>query len=60
MFSWEIDELIKYRNYLITIQDYINICKTSPQIYLYEYNGIEDKYHFKTKDKYEWYFKVRR
>ena len=60
MYSWEIDNLIKLRNYLIEVQDFIKITSTSPQISMMCYNSFEDKYYIKTKDKYEWYFKVRR
>lgn len=60
MYSWEIDQLMKLRNYLIEIKDYINISSTSPQIYLTCYDYTSDNYYWKTNDNYEWTFKVRR
>ncbi len=60
MYSWEIQQLMELRNYLLEIQDYINVTSTSPQIYLMCYDHYNDKYYWKTNDNYEWNFKVRR
>lgn len=57
MYSWEIEQLIELKNYVITIQDYCEIVKTSPQIdhvlYKDEYFNLftTDNYHFKLKIK---------
>ena len=57
MYSWEIEQLIKLKNYVITIQDYCEIVRTSPQIdhvlYKDEYFNLftTDNYHFKLKIK---------
>lgn len=57
MYSYEIEQLIKLKNYVITIQDYCEIVRTSPQIdhvlYKDEYFNLftTDNYHFKLKIK---------
>lgn len=57
MYSWEIEQLIELKNYVITIQDYCEIVRTSPQIdhvlYKDEYFNLftTDNYHFKLKIK---------
>lgn len=60
MYSWEIQQLMELRNYLLEIKDYVDITSTSPQIYLMCYDYSTDKYYWKTNDNYEWSFKVRR
>lgn len=60
MYSWEIQQLMELKNYLITIKDYIEISRTSPQIWLSNYDYFTDKYYFKTNDNYEWSFKVKK
>lgn len=57
MYSKEIQELIEIKNYIISLNDYINIIQTSPQIdhvlYKDEYFNLftTDNYHFKLKIK---------
>lgn len=57
MYSWEIQELVELKNYIITIQDYINIIQTSPQIdhILYKDNNFE----MYTNDYYKFKFKIK-
>lgn len=60
MYSWEIDNLIKFRNYLLEIADYDKICKTSPQIDLIRYRPFSDDYYIHTDDNYDFNFKVKK
>lgn len=58
MYSWEIEELIELRNQLISIQEYVEIIKTSPQIDHIQYK----KNHFEmfTNDGYKFRFKIKK
>ena len=58
MYSYEIDNLLKYRNYLISNKEYFEICKTSPQINYIEYKSFEDSFYISTRDNYNFKFKV--
>lgn len=60
MYSWEIQQLMELRNFLLEIKDYIEITSTSPQIYLIGYDYNTDTYYWETNDNYKWSFKVRR
>ena len=60
MYSWEIQKLMELKNYLIEAEEYLHICKTSPQINWVSYNAEIDKFEIKTDDKYEWKFKVKK
>lgn len=59
MYSWEIQELMQLRNYLLTVEEYLHICSTSPQIREVSYNAYENNFNIKTDDKYDWTFKVK-
>lgn len=60
MYSWEIDNLIKIRNYLLEIADYDKICKTSPQIDFIQYKPYSDDFYIHTNDNYCFNFKVKK
>lgn len=60
MYSWEIQQLLKAKNYLITVKDYIRICDESPQINWVKYDNFNEKFIITTDDKYKFEFKVRR
>lgn len=60
MYSWEIEQLIKYKNYLIDVEDYIKILYTSPQIREVKYNVFEDNFNIYTEDNYNINFKVKK
>lgn len=57
MYSWEIQELVELKNYIITIQDYINIIQTSPQVDHILYN--QDHFEMFTEDNYKFKFKIK-
>jgi hypothetical protein len=60
MYSWEIQELMELRNYLLSVEEYLHICSTSPQIREVHYNPYEDNFNIKTDDRYDWTFKVKK
>lgn len=60
MYSWEIDNLMKAKNYQINVEEFIKINRTSTQVILRNYDYPTDKYYLRTNDNYEWWFKVRR
>lgn len=57
MYSKEIQELINLRQQVITLQDYINIIQTSPQIDHILYN--QDHFEMYTDDYYKFKFKIK-
>ena len=58
MYSYEIEELMQLRNYIITIQDYCEIIRTSPQIDHILYN--QDHFEMYTDDYYKFKFKIKK
>ena len=57
MYSKEIQELINLRQQVITLQDYINIIQTSPQVDHILYN--QDHFEMYTDDYYKFKFKIK-
>lgn len=57
MYSYQIEELIKFKNNLLDIKDYIEIVKTSPQIDHILYN--QDHFEMYTNDCYKFKFKIK-
>lgn len=60
MYSWEISELLKLKNYLLSAKEYIELCESSPQIVRITYNPFEDNFTIITQDEYTFKFKVRK
>ena len=60
MYSWEIEQLLKLRNYVLSVKEYFDLCDNSPQIVRVTYNPYEDSFLIKTSDNYEFKFKVRK
>lgn len=58
MKSQEIEELLELKNYLISIQDYVDILRTSPQIRDLAYDKEEDNFYIETDDRYRLKFKL--
>ena len=58
MYSWEIQQLMEMRNYLISVEEYLSICETSPQIIEVKYDPYQDNFMINTNDNYKVYFKV--
>ena len=59
MYSEEIEELLKLRNYLISVKEYIEIIK-SPQVNHIKYNPFNDYFDIWTDDRYYFKTKVRK
>jgi len=60
MYSWEIDQLLKLRNYLLDAEEYLKICSESPQITRVKYDPFNNTFYIETSDDYKWTFKVKR
>lgn len=57
MFSYEIEKIIKEKNYTISSIDYNNICQSS-QIIKLKYDPYGDMYELWTNDNYYFKFKI--
>lgn len=60
MYSWEIQNKLQKENHILTGEEYIDICKNSPQISQIKYNGFDDTYEIWTTDNYYWKFSLTR
>ena len=58
MYSHEVEELLRVRNYLITYKEFIQITKSSPQINHIKYNPFEDNIEMWTTDNYKFVLKT--
>lgn len=57
MYSHEIEALVELRNHLLSIQDYVEIIQTSPQVDHVLYN--QDHFEMFTDDGYAFKFKIK-
>lgn len=57
MYSYEIENLLKLRNYLVSVQEYLDIIK-SPQIDHIKYEN--DTFNMWTNDNYNFTLKIRK
>ncbi len=60
MYSHEIENLLKLRNYLLTAKEYIMICNTSNQIKYIKYDPYEDIFYVSTEDKHNFKFRIKK
>ena len=60
MYSWEIQQLMELKNYLISVEEYLRICGTSPQIREIKYDAFQDNFMIETDDRYKVHFKVKK
>ena len=60
MYSHEVEQLLKIRNYLITYKEFIQITKSSPQINHIKYNPFEDNIEMWTTDNYYFTLKIKK
>ena len=58
MYSHEIEEYLKIRNYLLTAKEYIKILQNSPQINHVKYN--DEKITMWTEDNYKFTLRIRK
>lgn len=57
MYSYEIENYIKLRNYLLTLDEYCDIIASSPQIDHIIYK--DDLFHIHTEDNYHFKIKLK-
>lgn len=57
MYSYEIENLLKLKNYLVSVQEYLEIVK-SPQIDHIKYEN--DAFNIWTNDNYNFVLKIRK
>ena len=60
MYSHEVEELLRVRNYLITYKEFIQITKSSPQIDHIKYNPFEDNIEMWATDNYKFVLKIKK
>lgn len=58
MYSFEIENLLKERNYVVDSETYMHICKTSPQIVRIVFNKDNSNFYIHTNDNYNFELKV--
>ena len=58
MYSHEIDNVLKEKNYTIESTLYSEICKNSPQISRVTFNPYENNFSISTNDNWNWTFNV--
>lgn len=56
MYSWEIEQLLKIRNNLVSIREYMDIC-SSPQVNHIFYEN--DEFTIWTTDNYKFVLKIK-
>lgn len=56
MYSWEIDNYIKSKNYTLTSKEYSSITdiKNNPQVIHQKYNPCDKNFYIETNDNYNW------
>ena len=61
MYTWEIENLLKQKDYCLHYKEYINMIKTSPQIKRIKYNAYDKTLETWTKEENhtEKYFKYK-
>ena len=60
MYSHEIEQLMKARNYLLSCEEYMNMHNTSPQINHTKYTASTQEFESWTSDNYYFKYKVYR
>jgi len=60
VYTFEIDNLLKAKKYLISAREYLQICNTSPQIREVKYDAFQDNFMIETDENYKVYFKVKK
>lgn len=61
MYSYEIDNYLRNRNWNITISEYLEICNLdmNPQISQIKYNPFQNNFTIWTNDNWNWTFTVK-
>ena len=61
MYSWEIDDYLRARNWKIEKYEYIYVSdiKVNPQINWIKYDPYNNCFHMGTDDGYDWIFRLK-
>ena len=59
MYSHEIEQLLKLKNYILSVKEYFNVCSSS-QIKYIKYDPFEDVFYISTEDKYNFKFRIKK
>lgn len=61
MYSWEIDNYIRSRNWILKKHEYIYISdiKVNPQISKIKYEQFSNSFYMETDDGYNWIFRLK-
>lgn len=59
MYSYEIEQLLRLKNYILSIKEYIQILNTSTQIKHIKYDPYNDTFYIETEDNYNFKFKIK-
>lgn len=59
MYSHEIQQLLELKNYVLSVEEYLNILNTSPQINHIKCDFQNDNIFMETDDNYKMKFKLK-
>ena len=61
MYSWEIDDYLRSRNWKLTKNEYIYVSdiKINPQISRIKFEPFNNNFYMETKDGYNWIFRLK-
>lgn len=61
MYTWEIENLLKIKNYILNSEEYTNMISSSPQVKRVKYNTFDDSMETWTEeqDNSKKYFKYK-
>ena len=60
MYTWEIEQLLTLKEYLLSVEEYLKILDTSPQIRQVSYNSFTDEFYIETDERFKATFKVKK
>lgn len=59
MYTWEIDDLVRSRGNILSVQEYIQVCR-SPQVDHVKRDGDGDRVQIWTKDGGFWEIEIKK
>lgn len=61
MYSWEIDNYLRNKNYVINKDEYVNLINisSSSQIIYVKYDAYSNSFYVETNDGYNWVFRIK-
>lgn len=61
MYSWEIDNYLRTRDWEVTRYEYLYITDilSNPQIRKIKYDAFNDSFYMETSDGYNWIFRIK-